>query len=191
MAGTLGGPHPEETMALDVTGAGNAERRPERAERTDPRTQVGRVFLIRHAEAGERSEWTGKDRDRPLTAPGRIQAERLADRLEGQPLDRILTSGYVRCVETMAPMAARGNLIPTLVSWLEEGADAAEALTALLAGGSVAACSHGDVVSGILFELADRGVALGSSPRMQKGSMWVLEVVQGRVSSARYLPPPD
>lgn len=53
----------------------------------------------------------------------------------------------------------------------------------------MAACSHGDVVSGILFELADRGVALGSTPRMQKGSTWLLEVAEGRVSSARYVPP--
>jgi hypothetical protein len=47
------------------------------------------------------------------------------------------------------------------------------------------------VVSGILFELAERGIALGSSPRMQKGSTWVLDVQDGRVASARYLPPPD
>jgi len=52
------------------------------------------------------------------------------------------------------------------------------------------ACTHGDVVSGILFELADRGVALGSTPRMRKGSTWVLDVDGGRVSSARYLAPP-
>jgi hypothetical protein len=26
---------------------------------------------------------------------------------------------------------------------------------------------------------------------MQKGSTWVLDVAEGRVSSARYVPPPD
>jgi len=174
-----------------MTGAGQAPRGPDPEAGREARSRVGRVLLIRHAEAGERSQWTGKDRDRPLTAAGRAQAKRLADRLDGQPLDRILTSGYVRCLETMAPIASRRRLTAGEVSWLEEGADPAEALTALLAGGSVAACSHGDVVSGILFELADRGVALGSSPRMQKGSTWVLEVTDGRVSAARYLPPPD
>ena len=47
------------------------------------------------------------------------------------------------------------------------------------------------MVSGILFELAERGIALGSSPRMQKGSTWVLDVQDGRVATARYVPPPD
>jgi 8-oxo-dGTP diphosphatase len=172
-----------------MTGAEQASRTGE-ADGLGAPPRVGRVFLIRHGEAGERSEWRGADRDRPLTPEGRAQAERLADQLARQPLDRILTSGYVRCVETMAPLAARRGLSVEEVGWLEEGANPAEALAALLAGGSVAACSHGDVVSGILFELADRSVALGSSPRMQKGSTWVLEVVEGRVSSARYFPPP-
>jgi len=178
-------------MALGVTGAGQAPRSPDPEAAHGARSRVGRVLLIRHAEAGERSQWAGRDRDRPLTEAGRAQAERLADCLDGQPLERILTSGYVRCIETMTPVATRRNLTAGVAGWLEEGADPAEALSALLAGGSVAACSHGDVVSGILFELADRGVALGSSPRMQKGSTWVLEVTDGRVSAARYLPPPD
>jgi 8-oxo-dGTP diphosphatase len=151
---------------------------------------VGRVFLIRHGEAGERKEWSGPDRERPLTGAGRVQAEQLATLLDGHPLDRLLSSGYVRCVETMAPLAGRTGLPIEQVRWLEEGASPGEALTALLGGGCVVACSHGDVVSGILFELADRGVALGSTPRMQKGSTWVLEVRDGEVSSARYLPPP-
>ncbi len=172
-----------------MTGAGRATPRAGGAEGTGARSHLARVLLIRHGEAGERSEWQGPDRDRPLTADGRAQAERLADRLGGQPLDRILTSGYARCVETMAPLASRREMHAEAVGWLEEGADPAEALAALLAGGSVAACSHGDVVSGILFELADRGVALGSTPRMQKGSTWLLEVAEGRVSSARYVPP--
>jgi len=189
VAGALGRARPEEAVALDVSGPGRATGQPDRTASAGVRSRVGRVLLIRHAEAGERKEWRGNDRDRPLTEAGRAQAERLADRLEGQPLERILTSGYIRCLETMAPIATRRDLTARAVGWLEEGADPAEALTALLAGGSVAACSHGDVVSGILFELADRGVALGSSPRMQKGSTWVLEVSEGRVSSARYLPP--
>ena len=153
-------------------------------------SQLGRVLLVRHADAGERTEWTGPDRDRPLSARGRAQSELLAALLARNPVERLVSSGYVRCIETFVPLGARLGLLTETAGWLEEGADPEQALTALLVGGSVAACSHGDVVSGILFELAERGVALGSRPRMQKGSTWVLEVNEGQVSSARYVPPP-
>ena len=174
-----------------MSGPGPAPGPPDVAQRSGSRTRAARVLLIRHGEAGERKLWTGPDRERPLTEEGRAQAERLAALLDGYPIDRLLSSGYVRCVETLAPMAARRGLATETVRWLEEGANPAEALAALLGGGSAVACSHGDVVGGVLFELADRGIAIGSTPRMQKGSTWVLEVHEGQVASARYLAPPD
>jgi 8-oxo-dGTP diphosphatase len=155
------------------------------------RSRLGRILLVRHADAGERAEWTGPDRDRPLSVRGRAQSELLAALLARNPVEHLVSSGYVRCVETFVPLGARLGLLTETAGWLEEGADPEKALTALLASGSVAACSHGDVVSGILFELAERGIALGSSPRMQKGSTWVLDVQDGRVATARYVPPPD
>ncbi|HJU01239.1 MAG TPA: histidine phosphatase family protein, partial [Actinomycetes bacterium] len=36
------------------------------------------VFLVRHAKAADRYDWTGGDRDRPLIDKGRRQADRLA-----------------------------------------------------------------------------------------------------------------
>lgn len=153
-------------------------------------TRVNRVLLIRHAEAGERRQWRGSDRLRPLTGAGRTQARRLAGALAGHHLDAVLTSAYDRCVQTVQPIAARRRLVPEAAAWLEEGADPEAALAELLGRGDVLACTHGDVVSGILFELSDHGVDLGTSPRMQKGSTWVLEVEEGRVVSAQYVPPP-
>jgi broad specificity phosphatase PhoE len=149
-----------------------------------------RIFLVRHAEAGERATWQGDDRLRPLSPGGRRQAEGIADALDGQPLLHLFSSGYTRCVETFEPLAARLGLRPKLVSWLEEGADADAALASLLAAGDVAASTHGDVVSGILFSLAEASVDIGQSPRMQKGSTWVLDVERGEVTGARYIPPP-
>ncbi|MGA8016873.1 MAG: phosphoglycerate mutase family protein [Candidatus Dormiibacterota bacterium] len=149
-----------------------------------------RVLVVRHSDAGERSEWRGDDRVRPLTDAGRDQAERLAQSLDGQPLSQVLTSGYARCVQTVAPLATRRGLEVEVAPWLEEGADPVATLQTLMARGDALACTHGDVVSGILFELADRGVSIGTSPRMQKGSTWVLDVENGAVAAARYLPPP-
>ncbi|HYA00386.1 MAG TPA: phosphoglycerate mutase family protein [Candidatus Binatia bacterium] len=149
-----------------------------------------RILLVRHAEAGERKLWRGDDRARPLTGAGLAQADLLAASFDAYPLSRILTSGYARCVETVAPLAARRGLAPESAAWLEEGADPTAALRALLAAGDVAASTHGDIVSGILVELAGAGVDIGPSPRMQKGSTWVMAAEAGRVSAARYLPPP-
>jgi len=191
VARALGQAAAPEAVGLGVTGSRRAPGALEIADHAGGPPRVGRVLLIRHGEAGERKLWTGPDRERPLTEPGRAQAVQIAALLDGYPIDRLLSSGYVRCVETLAPLATRRGLATETVGWLEEGAKPAEALAALLAGGSVVACSHGDVVGGVLFELADRGVAIGSSPRMQKGSIWVLEVREGEVASARYLLPPD
>jgi 8-oxo-dGTP diphosphatase len=151
---------------------------------------VTQVLLIRHADAGDKSQWTGDDRERPLSEAGRAQADLLVGTLDAHPLRHLLTSGYARCAQTLAPVAARRGLPVEAVPWLEEGADAREVLGALIKGGDVAACTHGDVVSGVLFELAERGVQLGPSPRMQKGSTWVLDVEDREVRFARYLPPP-
>ena len=165
--------------------------RPPAANAAEARSRSGRILLVRHADAGERTEWTGPDRDRPLSAQGRAQSELLAALLARNPVERLVSSAYLRCVETFVPLGARLGLLTETAGWLEEGADPEKALTALLVGGSVAACSHGDVVSGILFELSERGIALGSSPRMQKASTWVLDIQEGRVATARYVPPPD
>jgi phosphohistidine phosphatase SixA len=149
------------------------------------------IFLVRHAEAGERASWHDDDRLRPLTTRGERQAKGIARALDGQPLLHLFSSGYVRCVETLAPLAAHLGRPTETVSWLEEGADPDAALAALAAAGPSVASTHGDVVSGILFALAGASVDLGPSPRMQKGSTWVLQVDGGRVTAARYVPPPD
>jgi len=40
------------------------------------------ISVIRHAEAGDRDRWTAPDDVRPLTRGGRLQAQRIAERLE-------------------------------------------------------------------------------------------------------------
>jgi broad specificity phosphatase PhoE len=150
-----------------------------------------RILLIRHGHAGDRAGWSGDDHLRPLTDRGRQQAEALVAALDGRPVDHLLSSGFLRCVQTLEPLGAARGLTVEPFELLEEGADARAALERLLVAGDVAACSHGDVISGILFDLADQGVHLGSNPRMQKGSTWILDVEGSAIAGARYVPPPD
>ena len=63
--------------------------------------------MVRHAKAGDRGEWSGDDRMRPLTKSGQRQAEGLANLLDREPIDKILSSGYLRCVQTVEPLGAR------------------------------------------------------------------------------------
>ena len=63
------------------------------------------LHLVRHAKAGYRSDWAQSDELRPLTAVGEAQALALADLLRHHPVKRILSSPYVRCMQTVKPLA--------------------------------------------------------------------------------------
>ena len=63
-----------------------------------------RVLIIRHCES------SGQVPEAPLTATGYAQAEALAERLAGHPIDRVVSSTYRRAQETIAPFAARRGL---------------------------------------------------------------------------------
>ena len=150
------------------------------------------VYVLRHAKAGMRSRWTAPDRDRPLTQRGRKQARRLIERFEGLDLTRILTSPFIRCLETVEPLAEARGLAVERVADFGEGADesrVAELLDSLDEGAAVL-CGHGREI-GLLIDHAEAVGAKIQTPRgIAKGSVWVLEREGERIVSARYLPPP-
>jgi 8-oxo-dGTP diphosphatase len=103
------------------------------------------LLLVRHASAGDREEWAGDDRERPLDERGHTQADELVERLEPCPIEAILSSPARRCVETVEPLArARGLEIEQRPELSEElqGTEGA-ALVRSLAGRDVVACGHG------------------------------------------------
>jgi 8-oxo-dGTP diphosphatase len=146
-------------------------------------------YVIRHAHAGKRG--VVDDDRRPLTAHGRAQADILARRLAGAGVIRLVSSPYVRCVETLVPSA---RLIGTDVEEdkrLGEGEGPARAL-AIVEGATapVALCSHGDVIGELMTTLARRGLAIDDD-RCAKGSTWTLTVRDGDVVACHYTPPPS
>jgi 8-oxo-dGTP diphosphatase len=113
------------------------------------------VVLLRHASAGKRSDWDGDDRLRPLDERGRAQAEALRDVLLARGVTRVLSSPYVRCTETVAPL----ELDIELDERLAEGA-LRPATVALLAGlDNAVACTHGDVIENVLGRPLKKGAA--------------------------------
>ncbi len=150
------------------------------------------VYVIRHAKAGNRMKWTGPDHLRPLTKAGRRQAEALVSVL-AQPLSRLVSSPYVRCVQTLEPLAeARGMELET-ADELAEGAPVDDALALMLslgAGGPAAFCTHGDVMTFAVDELVAAGVPLEGPLEFKMAATWLLEVRDGSFARGRYLPPP-
>ena len=104
------------------------------------------VVLLRHASAGDRDEWAGDDFHRPLDERGRKQARKLAEKLRALGVRRVLSSPYVRCVQTVEPL---GLPVEEDVR-LAEGATREEVLALLESLEDAVACTHGDVVEHVL-----------------------------------------
>lgn len=151
------------------------------------------LHLVRHADAGSRGVWVGNDFERPLDCFGRIQAEAIAAALAERPVRRILSSPALRCVDTVAPLGQALGLPVETSAELAEGslaADAFELLTSLIeAEGDSVLCSHGDVIPGMLWVIVRDGLIIPDLGRCKKGSIWELEVTDGRISSATYRHP--
>jgi 8-oxo-dGTP diphosphatase len=149
------------------------------------------LLLIRHGHAGNRKDWHGDDRLRPLSPKGRRQAKSLVAQLEPWAPSRVLSSPYRRCMETVKPLADELGLKVEEVDELGEGAGRqAVDLVRSLHDSHVALCTHGDVIPEILVALADEDrLNLGPAPRQAKGSTWVLGSKRGKFLQATYVPP--
>ena len=153
------------------------------------------VYLLRHARAGRRSAWKGDDDLRPLTKVGRRQAAGIVDDVATARVTRIVSSPYVRCRQSVEPIAQRLRLPVDLADGLAEGADLHEVLRVLekVSDTTAVLCTHGDVIELVLDHLRREGVDIGKRrgrPLMEKGSGWVLQTKRGRGTGATYRPPP-
>ena len=149
------------------------------------------IFLTRHAHAGKRSEWTTDDRLRPLSKRGKSQADALTSVVGELVVGRILSSPYVRCVQTMEPLAEKFELNIAESDAFAEGANGNEAYQLLLEldEHDGIACSHGDVIPDLLRRLVADGMDTDGPLIDQKGSTWVIELRNGRPFHGRYVPP--
>lgn len=136
------------------------------------------VYLVRHASAGDRANWQGDDRLRPLDVRGLRQAEGLVDQLGPRQFDRIVSSPFVRCVESVVPLATARGLTVEHADALAEGAGAGAALALFRSAlAPLVACVHGDLCQELLGE------------KTKKGSTTVLEVTANRLEALERLLP--
>jgi phosphohistidine phosphatase SixA len=149
------------------------------------------LYLVRHAKAGNRRAWDLDDDLRPLSAAGRRQADAIADVLVDARIERMISSPYVRCRQTVDPLALRLRLPVELADELAEGTSTTDTMRLLekVVTQTTALCTHGDVLQNVLDFLASSGVPLDDN-RLEKGSIWAIDVHDTNMVAGHYLPPP-
>lgn len=137
-------------------------------------------MLVRHASAGRRERWSGDDRLRPLDERGRKQAYGLVGALVPFSVNRVCSSPYVRCVQTVEPLAAALRVEVEECEELAEGAsrDAVLGLLRSLEGATPALCTHGDIVEHLL----------GPELALEKGAARILEMTGSAVVPGQHIP---
>ena len=148
--------------------------------------------LGRHAKAGERRTWDRDDVDRPLSKKGHKQAELVGRRLAKQPVTGLLSSPYMRCIQTLEPLGRELDLSVDIEPRLTED-EPFEPVLELLAGAAdgTVMCSHGDIIPTVLAALERRGAEIRTPPDWRKASTWVLgRNKKGGIVHATVWPPP-
>jgi phosphohistidine phosphatase SixA len=131
------------------------------------------LLVVRHARAGDRSAWEGDDRLRPLDKRGRKQARALVEALEAFAIARVLSSPYLRCVQTVEPLVASRDVELELREELGEGRSEGVALARALAPEPLVLCVHGGLTE----------AAFGA--RLRKGETLVVDASGRAVRSFR------
>ena len=153
---------------------------------------MAKLYLVRHAKAGERRLWDGDDVDRPLSPKGWKQSELVAKRLAEEDVSTLHSSPYVRCIQTLEPLASTlGRSIESDQRISEEQPfEPVIDMLAELPPGAVL-CSHGDIIPAVIAALERRGMDIRTPPDWRKASVWVLKRnKRNEIVHATVWPPP-
>jgi 8-oxo-dGTP diphosphatase len=174
--------------------------------RRDDVPRAPTLLLVRHASAGNRSDWAGDDDLRPLDRKGVRQARSLAEVLPLFGPTAVLSATRTRCVQTVEPLAEKVGLPVEPLPELGEEEFAADpdagmaAIERLLEPraepGVTVVCSQGGAIPSALIALGVRreGKADRLDPPSAKGSVWALGGRPGALSADYYRnfdPDPD
>jgi 8-oxo-dGTP pyrophosphatase MutT (NUDIX family)/phosphohistidine phosphatase SixA len=135
------------------------------------------VVLVRHARAGVPERWSGPDDMRPLDRAGAARAAAFVETLACFGPVRLVSATPLRCVQTLAPLAAAVGLEVEVDIAFDENADvtaAADRVRDLGRGaGAAVICSQGKLIPPLLAALAGGEPASYSTA---KGAGWVLSL---------------
>jgi 8-oxo-dGTP diphosphatase len=111
--------------------------------------------------------------------------------MKDYPVDRILCSPTVRCLQTVQPLA-RDRLLP-IEPVAALGVDAGLTEILELFGDrrlrNAVLCTHGESIGRLFVQLAAQGLVASEPLHWPKGSTWLLHRTDRREVHARYLSP--
>lgn len=147
-----------------------------------------RVYLMRHGNAGIRSKWNGPDKKRPLTERGQQQALGMAEILARHPVTEVWSSPAIRCVQSVSTIADNTDSVVETSKALKEFTELDKIYKFLgnLGPGSIVVSSHKDWIGPLIKDLDSKKVPLRGSRKWPKASIWVLDLVDGKVQSGFY-----
>jgi 8-oxo-(d)GTP phosphatase len=210
-------PHPDEVDQVRWTTSEEADRRLTRrgdrvqleallAAEADGALETWPFVVVRHGHAYPKSAWGRDDADRPLVTAGLRQAGALTALLRAWAPERVLSSPWKRCTDTVAPYATlTGVRVKSKGRLSENGHRRDPAKVAALVGRlldarrPVAVCTHRPVLGTLLGTLAGHasaGVAAdlpAHDPFLRAGEVLVAHVSRrGRVVAVeRHAPLPE
>ncbi len=152
---------------------------------------AGTIYLVRHGWAGERRVGDADDWRRPLDDRGKRQRKALRQMLQAHPITRIASSDYARCFDTVKPLSKRLGIPIEPETALLEGSHPHRLVSFIheLQGETAVLCTHGDVIEDLIGHLFAAGIPLEGDRVWEKGSVWQLRTVKGRVTKGVYIPP--
>lgn len=150
------------------------------------------LYVIRHAKAGKKSQWNGPDMYRPLDDVGRIQAKALAHKIAAVAPTWLVSSPFLRCMQTLEDLSELMGLPVLADDRLAEDKDITAVIQMLeQAPEGAVMCSHGDMIPAIIRTLENRGMTVTSTPDWRKAAVWVIERNGATFTSAAAWPPPS
>lgn len=146
------------------------------------------LIILRHTKALERGDWDEDDSLRPLAESGQAQAHQLVSRMAPFAIDEIYTSDYLRCLQTVAPLADAKQIVPVAVPNLNEETfelDPQRAITFANAlkqdQKNILICSHNPVIPTMLRGILSTKLKNRDLIKLEPGDAWIVHRVNGEI----------
>jgi len=158
----------------------------------EPRTDT--LIILRHTKALERGDWDDLDSKRTLDEKGLQQAANLITHLAPFAIDEIYSSDYLRCVQTVTPLADVRNLRITEIPNLnEENFEIDPERSISFANAvkqdekNILLCSHNPVIPTMLRGILNTKLKNKDLIKLEPGDAWIVHRVRGEIVALDFL----